>query len=186
MTESTEIWLVRHGETDWNVAWRIQGHTDIPLNEHGREQARQLADTLAAEKFDALYASDLGRAQETARILGAAVHLPVQTEPLLREICHGEWEGKIADQDIDVQLGMLYADPQNAHAPGGETLQQVAERTARALDDISSRHSGERILLVSHGVSLATIICQAEKIPLTQARRVRPENCAARVVRWPA
>jgi len=81
----TELLLVRHGETDWNAAGRLQGHTDRPLSDHGREQARRLADELAGEDLEAIYASDLARARETAEIVGERLQLPVVLDPDLRE-----------------------------------------------------------------------------------------------------
>jgi len=81
----TEFLLVRHGETDWNAEGRLQGHTDRPLSDYGRKQARRLADELAGSDIDAIYASDLARARETAEIVGARLHLPVVLEPDLRE-----------------------------------------------------------------------------------------------------
>ncbi len=79
----------------------------------------------------------------------------------------------------------LYADPEHAHAPGGETLAQVAARIRIALDELAVRHPGQRLLVVAHGVSLAVSICQAENQPLTVAAQHLPENCKARVVFWP-
>jgi len=89
----TELLLVRHGETDWNAAGRLQGHTDRPLSDYGREQARRLAEELVGEEFDAIYASDLARARETAEIVGAQLDLPVVLDPDLREKNWGTWEG---------------------------------------------------------------------------------------------
>jgi broad specificity phosphatase PhoE len=88
----TELLLVRHGETDWNAAGRLQGHTDRPLSDYGREQARRLADELTGEEFEAIYASDLTRARETAEIVGERLHLPVVLDPDLREKNWGTWE----------------------------------------------------------------------------------------------
>ena len=85
--------LVRHGETDWNADGRLQGHTDRPLSDFGRRQARQLAEELADESLEAIYASDLARARETAEIVGGRLELPVVLEPDLREKDWGTWEG---------------------------------------------------------------------------------------------
>src|SRR6476661_9887592 len=89
----TTLLLVRHGETDWNADGRLQGHTDRPLSDFGRRQARQLAEELAEEKLDAIYASDLSRARETAEIVGVRLGLGVVIDPGLREKDWGTWEG---------------------------------------------------------------------------------------------
>ena len=89
----TTLLLVRHGETDWNADGRLQGHTDRPLSDFGRRQARQLADELEGEQFDAIYASDLARARETAEIVGARLGLPVVLDPDLREKDWGTGRG---------------------------------------------------------------------------------------------
>ena len=94
----TTILLVRHGETDWNLERRWQGHIDRPLNDVGRAQARALADRLDSEPFAAVYSSDLARARETAEIVAAAHGLPVHLDPRLREADVGEWSGLTADE----------------------------------------------------------------------------------------
>ena len=85
--------LIRHGETDWNASGRLQGHTDRPLNDYGRRQARELADRLSDDAIAAIYASDLSRAKETAEIVGARLGLPVVVDADLRERNWGSWEG---------------------------------------------------------------------------------------------
>src|SRR4051812_42061109 len=91
----TTFYLIRHGETDWNVGGRWQGHTDVPLNEAGRAQARRLAERLRAGggRFDAIYSSDLERAWETAQIVGGALGCPLRPIVELREIDVGAWAG---------------------------------------------------------------------------------------------
>ena len=98
----TTLLLVRHGETDWNAEGKLQGHTDRPLNDYGRRQAQILADRLAKEKIDAVYASDLCRARETAEILGERLGLAVGVDPDLREKNWGSWEGLTSDERLHV------------------------------------------------------------------------------------
>ena len=100
----TRLCLIRHGQTDWNIQGRIQGQTDIPLNETGRTQAYVLAKLLKNEEFAAIFSSDLDRAKETAAILAASFCLPVTVEPRLREVNQGEWEGQLVT-DIAAQPG---------------------------------------------------------------------------------
>src|SRR5213078_2372373 len=100
----TTLLLVRHGETDWNAAGRLQGHTDRPLSDYGREQARRLADELSSEGVDAIYTSDLARARETAEIVAERLHLPVVLDPDLREKNWGTWEGLTSVERDRVEL----------------------------------------------------------------------------------
>jgi probable phosphoglycerate mutase len=140
----TTLLLVRHGETDWNAGRRWQGHTDVPLNARGREQAHALAEQLVAEPPDAIYASDLSRARETAEIAGARLGLPVVTEPDLREIDVGSREGLTADEVGDRPWD---GEPHEAHAV----------RVLRALRGIAAAHPGGRVLVVAHGGSLRRV-----------------------------
>jgi probable phosphoglycerate mutase len=179
-----ELWLVRHGETDWNLAGRFQGQTDIPLNEAGRLQALELARKLDKGQFGAIYSSDLKRAAETAGILSERLGLPVTLDRRLREICFGKWEGQLAHQVRKEQPMALADDPLNFRAPGGETLQEVSVRMATAADEIAAKFDGQRVWIVAHGMSLAALICLAEGQPLTEVSRHVPQNCAIRTIRW--
>jgi broad specificity phosphatase PhoE len=140
----TRILLVRHGETDWNAVGRLQGHTDRPLNEYGRRQARELADRLAGDGIQAVYASDLSRARETAEILGARLGLDVVVDPDLREKDWGSWEGLTSDERASVEFE-------------GESTEAHRERVLRAVRRIVEAHPGERVVVVTHGGSLRRI-----------------------------
>ena len=178
--------LIRHGQTDWNIAGRYQGQTDIPLNEKGREQAHLLACQLKGQTFAAIYSSNLKRASETAEIIAACLHLSVTIEPRLREINQGEWEGQLVD-DIKTQYAELWQmrrDSALVRPPGGETVSEVARRVAAALDFISNVHSDANVLIVSHGLALATVMCRVNGIPIGQAYSVIPENSTPVWIKW--
>ena len=140
----TELLLVRHGETDWNAEGRLQGHTDRPLNDYGRRQAKELAERLAGEGADAIYASDLARAKETAEILGERLGLPVVIDPALREKNWGNWEGLTGDERVHVDYV-------------GESTEEHRDRVMAAVERIVERHRGQRVVVVTHGGSLRRI-----------------------------
>lgn len=152
----TTLFLIRHGETEWNRSGRWQGHADVPLSDDGRAQARQLAQRLAQERhaFDGIYASDLGRAFETATIIAAAFDLPVHPLIDLREIHIGDWSGLTSDE-IRARFPAQWADfevkrdfPRGTH---GETMTAFQQRAARVIEELVRRHPGERLLVVTHG-----------------------------------
>ena len=148
-----ELLLVRHGETDWNLAHRVQGHTDTPLNAVGRAQARGLADSLAATALVAVYSSDLSRALETA-IAVARVHgLEVTVDPDLREKNFGSWEGL-----TDTEIAARFPDAVRGRWGDGETTEEVAERAIAAIERIRQRHPDGPVLVVSHGGALRAIL----------------------------
>jgi broad specificity phosphatase PhoE len=159
----TTLLLVRHGETDWNAEGRLQGHTDRPLNDFGRRQARQLAEQLEGEEFEAIYSSDLARARETAEIIGERLGLPVELDPDLREKDWGNWEGLTAVERDRVEFV-------------GESTQAHQERMLRALARLSAQHPGEgTVLVVTHGGSMRRIQTAALGMALPVV-----ENCG----RW--
>jgi alpha-ribazole phosphatase len=160
----TRLLLTRHGETDWNARQRYQGQTDVPLNETGRRQAAALAKRLAGEKVSAILASDLQRSQETALEIAALHGLPVQTEPRLREIALGEWEGLTYAQARErwaEEMDAWFADPLHVAPPGGETLAQVSGRIQSVLEKVGRFGTDETIILASHGGPLRVLLCLA-------------------------
>lgn len=151
----TTVYLIRHGETDWNVQQRWQGHTDVPLNEKGLQQARLLAQRLQREGvgFDAIYSSDLTRAYQTAWEVGAALQVAVELLPPLREIDLGYWSG-MTREEIREQYPVEYAlleQGQDIPRGGGETLAILQERVVKVVEAMVRQHPGERLAFVSHG-----------------------------------
>lgn len=160
----TELYLVRHGETDWNAARRIQGRTDIPLNDTGRVQARQAAELLARREWDGVYASPLSRAAETARIIAERIGVPeVALVDALVERDYGAAEG----MDFD-EIAERY--PEGVHAPGQETREEVRARLVPAMLALAAQHPGERLVVVSHGGAIRAVLQAAE--PGTQHPRI--------------
>ena len=152
----TELYLVRHGETEWNAARRIQGRTDIPLNETGRQQAREAAELLARRRWHGVYTSPLGRARETASIIAERLGLDgVTAIDALVERDYGEAEGMGFDE-----IQALY--PEGVRAPGQETREEVAARVVPALLELAERHPGERLVIVSHGGAIRSVLQTAE------------------------
>jgi 2,3-bisphosphoglycerate-dependent phosphoglycerate mutase len=176
----TELLLVRHGETDWNRDQRFQGHADPPLNERGREQARTIAEELARERLDAVYASDLARARETAEIVAARLGVPVTVEPALREIDVGEWQGltwaEIDERDPQARRRW---DEQGHGWERGESYEQLTERVVAALRRIAADHPGERVLVVGHGGTTRATRAFADRATVAEHRRASPPigNC---------
>jgi 2,3-bisphosphoglycerate-dependent phosphoglycerate mutase len=183
----TEIWLVRHGQTDWNLEHRYQGQRDLPLNVTGIAQAQELANELDGQHFQSLYASDLSRARQTAEVLARKFHLPIQLDSRLRECNFGSWEGLVY-QEVELHFPEEYEarrrDPLNSPPRGGESLAQVALRVAHAASDIARQHPSGKVLLVSHGLALATLVCLARDFPVSQARTYILENARPEVIQW--
>lgn len=150
---TTTILLARHGETDWNLERRVQGHSDRPLNQTGRAQARALADQLDGEQLDAVYSSDLSRARETALIVGERKRLPVTALPGLREKNFGSWEGS-----TDEEILLRFPHARRGEWGDGETSEELARRVVEALALIAAAHPDGRVLVVSHGGPLRAVL----------------------------
>jgi len=145
---------VRHGESTWNREHRIQGQLDPPLSEHGRAQAALLARRLASSKAEAIYASDLKRALETAAPVAAATGLEVQPLAELREIFLGDWEGlhtaELAERFPEVWASWT-SEPNWDLVPGGEGAAEFETRVGAVLDGIIERHPHGEAIVVTHG-----------------------------------
>ena len=159
------ILLARHGETDDNrPPVRVQGHTDVSLNERGREQARELADRVAAEGIASLWCSHLARARETASIVGERLGLDPRVDPRFAETNRGAWEGltweEVQRRDPDGHAAWLAAG-EEFRFPGGESLREQQDRVIAALDDVTA--AGELpALVVCHGGSIRVALCRSD------------------------
>lgn len=169
----TRIVAIRHGETAWNADTRIQGHTDIPLNATGREQARRLARAVAHDELGAVYASDLARAHETAAAIAGPLGLAVRSEAGLRERAFGVFEGLTFPEIEQRWPGQAQRwrrrDP-DFGPEGGERLADFYARCTAAAAAIAARHSGETIALVAHGGVMDCLYRAALRIALDAPR----------------
>lgn len=154
----TSIILIRHGETAWNAERRLQGHTDIALNTEGQRQAEALAEALAGERFDAIAASDLQRAHQTADAVARHHGLAVTRDERLRERCYGAFEGllyaDIARQYPDEWEAWQARDVDSVPPAGeraAESFRAFYERSIGAILDWAARHPGKSLALVAHG-----------------------------------
>ncbi len=149
---NTHVGLFRHGQTDWNINFLLQGVTDIPMNSTGIAQVRQAAKAINANEWDLILTSPLGRARETAAII--AEHLgfsEVQQHDLLIERSFGEAEG-LAYEQWKTMFSNL------DEIPGGESRTELVARSSRLLDSLLEIHPGKRILAVSHGALIRTLL----------------------------
>jgi len=178
---STRICFIRHGETDWNKEKRIQGHTDISLNEVGRAQALAMAFNAAHQRFHAIYSSDLLRAQETAQVLAQREDHTVKLLPQLRERHYGVFQGITAAQGAEryPQAYAYYlARDLDYDFETGESLRGFAERVSEGIDWLVRHHSGQTIAAVSHSGVLDVIYRRATNRPLSTPRDFKIPNCA--------
>lgn len=185
--QETRLVVVRHGETEWNVQGRIQGHLDSRLTEAGRTQAEAVARRLAGEAIGAVYASDLGRVIETvapaARVLGREV----VTDVRLRERHLGIFQGKTfpeAERDHPALFARFKARDRTLDLETGETIVHLRDRVAAALADIGARHPGDTVLVVTHGGVLDMIYRIATDMPLEVPRKFDVENASLNHLRW--
>ncbi|MGH3281781.1 MAG: histidine phosphatase family protein [Trebonia sp.] len=151
MSVARRLVLWRHGQTNWNVEHRFQGQTDIPLDETGAAQAEYTARRLATLRPDAIFTSDLSRAQQTAAALGRLTGLPVAPDKDLRERFGGDWEG-LSDEEIRERYP---AERASWNPPNGEPTPAVADRVAGALTRIAETLDDDGLaVIVSHGAAL--------------------------------
>jgi 2,3-bisphosphoglycerate-dependent phosphoglycerate mutase len=155
---SLELWLVRHGETDWNLEGRVQGHLDVPLNANGMMQARKLASRLAGQRFEAVYSSDLARASQTARTVAMrlAGQPSVQLDTRWREQHLGVIQG-LTHAEIEAR-GIRRPQAYTEAFEGGESRAQLMERVRDPLEEIVRLHAGGRVLVFAHGATLGTTV----------------------------
>lgn len=189
------LFLVRHGETDWNREGRFQGQRDIKLSENGRAQAYKVASYLAAHKFSGIVASPLSRASETAlkvvslsspRERGSSEIAGVDIIDELSEINHGDWEGLLAAEVAKCWVELFkqwHLAPEKVTMPGegGESLKDVQRRAVAGVDRIAEKYSGD-VLAVSHDAVIKVLLCYFLGIPLANFWRFQIANCSLSIV----
>jgi probable phosphoglycerate mutase len=181
------IFLVRHGETDWNKTHRFQGRVNLPLNQEGKDHARALALTLKDESLKAIYSSPLARAIETACII-KEFHpsTPFFEEEGFVEMNLGEFDGmEVGDWIAQYQdfFNTWRSTPGSLRMPGGENLQEVQRRAVDALERITELYpSGSTLLLCSHNFVNRTLLCYASGSPLDRFRDFQQDPAALNVL----
>lgn len=169
--ERVRILIARHGETEWNLGRRFQGHQDSPLTARGQDQARRLAERLRSEPVSAVYVSDLGRAMATAEPIAHAHDLDLRTTPELREIDCGAWTGRAKDELAGADpegIERYRVAPASHTMPGGECLADVQERGWNFLQSIRAANGGESIVVITHHIVVETLLARAMRVPLEQ------------------
>ena len=187
VSSGIKIFLVRHGETDWNLTGRFQGRSDVPLNQKGKEQANALALALRGESLTAIYCSPLARARETAHLI-KTYHpsISLYEEEGLVEMNLGEFEGiegpRWAEKYADFRRAWR-DNPASVTMPGGECLQEVQARAMEAMERITRIYPPDSTLVVcSHNFVILTILCAALEIPLDRFRELRQGTAALNVL----
>jgi broad specificity phosphatase PhoE len=190
MSESAiRIILARHGETEWNRLKIFQGRSDIPLNPHGKAEAKALAEALKKEPISTIYTSPLVRARETAQII-QQFHSAVSLieDPGLMEMDLGDFDGMKALDWVRQfpKFRKIWQDrPASLKMPGGESLSEVQKRAVETINRIANRHSkGETLLVCSHNFLIISLRCFALGISLDDFRKVKQDTGSFHVLRW--
>lgn len=155
------IYLIRHGQTDWNKERIFRGHADRPLSDEGKKEAQAVAGFLEKEPIQFIYSSPLKRALETARPLAEAKGLKVVELKGVIDLDFGEWSGMTVEQVKDKfpeSFADFMNDPQSVVFPGGETMSEVQSRALEAIEKVADRHTGETGAVVTHRVICKLVI----------------------------
>jgi broad specificity phosphatase PhoE len=171
------FYLIRHGRTDWNVARRVMGRSDVPLNETGRGQVDDLGRSMARFPLDKIFSSPQLRARETAEAVASPHGLPVEIEPALAEVDFGSWVGRNYEELLSDPDYRLWLDrPDSAEAPRCESSRAVRDRTVELLERLEQRDPNGSFALVSHADPIRAMINYVLNAPVEEFRRVRIAN----------
>lgn len=177
-----QVYLVRHGETEWNVARRIQGQSDSALTPRGEQQAYQVAERIRMLGITHIFTSDLGRTQQTTDIIAKVCHgCPIVLEPGLRELSMGILEARDIDSlspEEESWRKQLVDGTSGGRIPEGESMEELAARMHRVLARCLDLPKGSRPLLVSHGMALGCLLSTILGLPASAERRLRLRNCS--------
>ncbi|MDQ3705306.1 MAG: histidine phosphatase family protein [Chloroflexota bacterium] len=177
-SDETLVYLVRHGQTEWNLERRFQGQLDVPLSAEGHAQAEYVANWLDGQglNFVALYTSDLMRAYETAIPIGERLALVPQRVGALREINAGDWQGLLTTEIEDRYPGQLarwHREANEFRLPGGETIPEVRARVHGWYMQATEAHRGQAIIVVSHGMAIRSLLSALNGWDLADTERMK-------------
>jgi phosphoserine phosphatase len=183
----TRIYLLRHGQTQWNKELRFRGRADIPLDENGCRQASAVADAFMDKGIKAIYTSPLRRSVETARPLAEVLHLNVVTLQGLIDVNYGEWEG-LAYDEVRNRYAELYHEweehPDVVRFPNGESLDEVKRRSFSAFMEAVEKNSGEAILIIPHRVINKVLLCAILGIGNDHFWSIRQDTACINVIEY--
>ncbi|SHH50023.1 histidine phosphatase family protein [Tepidibacter thalassicus] len=182
-----KFFIVRHGQTEWNIQGKTQGHGNSSLTEKGKEETKKLAIKLSKYNIDYIYSSDLGRTMETSNIISSVLQKEVIYDKNLREINFGKWEGLTIDE-IKNQYSDIYKiwrnEPHNALIPDAENLISLKERLLKCINSLNKKHRNSNILLVSHGMSIKVLLLSLLGSDLSNLYRIKQDNTALNIVEF--
>lgn len=183
----TRLYLIRHGETEWNASSKVQGTTDTKLNEKGILQAELVAKKLAGENISALYTSSLTRAKQTAGKISEALKLEAKELHNFREICLGPWQGLTIDEikeNYSDHFKIYREKPSEFNMPGAETFLQVAERFCNAVNNIVVDNQDKNIAVVSHGAAIKAAVISILGIDIEHYNKFRIDNASISILQF--
>lgn len=165
MSKKTTLYIVRHGETEWNVERRMQGHMDSPLTALGARQAQWLGEAMKDTAIDCIYASSSGRTDMTARLIRGERDIPIISTDALKEIHMGDWEGQLADElrrTYPDQFEAFWYEPTEYKGVNGETFEELRHRVLPYVQSMIADNEGKSILIVTHTVVVKTLMAYFE------------------------
>lgn len=176
------LYITRHGKTDWNSKHKLQGRTDIPLNDEGRKMAEQAAEEYRNIHLDVCYCSPLLRAKETAEIMLKNRNVPIICDERLVEMCFGKYEGvENSFQIPEYPINILFKEPEKyiSSVCEAESFEELFKRTGAFIDEIilPQLKIGKDILIVGHGAMNCSIICKIKELPISQFWSFGIEQC---------
>lgn len=183
----TKLYLIRHGETEWNANYKVQGTIDINLNEKGIKQAELVAKRLVNENIEVLYTSSLNRAKTTAEKIAQELKLEIKELHEYREICLGPWQG-LTINEINEKYAEHYKiyreKPSEFNMPGAETFLQVAERFCKTVNSTIIENKDKNIAIVSHGTAIKAAIINILGIDIDYYNKFRIDNASISILQF--
>lgn len=181
------FYIARHGQTNWNILGKTQGHGNSDLTQKGKEQAKQLANALKEYPIDMIFSSDLGRAIETAKIIGDEINIEVNKTKDLREMGFGKWEGLLIEE-IKKDFSTIYDtwrnEPHLVDIPDGETLHIIKDRVDNFIKELNEKYDNKHILLVSHTITVRVMLLSFLNSGVENIYRIKQDNTALNIVEF--